>query len=229
MTQPSRLIGAATIGLALAFNLPYALLASSFDYPGILRQPAATVLTTFARGGAGLILTWHAFALAAFALVPLAPALAITATRLQRAPALAIAAAINGALAGLTQAIGLWRWVFVVPHLARAHADPATARAAELAFDLLNAYGGVAIGEHLGQGLTALFAATLAALQRAEGANATALTGFATAATLAIGTTEGLAIALGHSGAAFSAFTIAGFLGLTLWLLLTGRNALRRS
>lgn len=227
-----RLAGTATIALAIAFNIPYALLAASFDYPQILRQSAGIALDRFAAGGPGLVLTWFGFMLSALALVPLSVALAATPGRLDRAPALAITAAIAGALAGLAQAIGLSRWVFVVPGLAAGHADPATGDAAriatETAFAILNSYGGVAIGEHLGQLLTALFAASLALLQRREGQRITALLGLFTAVALIIGSGEGLALALGGPGDAFSMFTIAGFLALTLWLVATGAGLLRR-
>jgi len=75
-------LGTATIALAILFNLPYALLAASFDYPAILRHPPAEVLARFAAGGAGLVLTWYAFALAALALTPLAIGLSVTPRRL---------------------------------------------------------------------------------------------------------------------------------------------------
>ncbi len=117
------------------------------------------------------------------------------------------------------------------PDLARNHANPATSAeaqdAAERAFELLNAYGGVAIGEHLGQLLTAAFVLALAALQRLEGRRYLATVGFLTAALIAIGTSEGLALALGRSGELFSLTTIAGFLGLTAWLFATGITRLR--
>jgi hypothetical protein len=229
--SPNRVLGLSAIALAILFNVPYAILASTFDYPDILRRPAGEVLDAFAAGGAGLILTWHAFALAALALIPLTLALSLTPSRMARAPGLAVSAAVLGALAGLAQAIGLWRWVFVIPQLARAHATPGAPsevmRPTEAMFEMLNSYGGVAIGEHLGQLLTALFVLTLARLQRAEGARITALAGFATAAAIAFGTTEGLALALGRPGELFSLGTIAGFLGLTLWLILTGIGHLR--
>lgn len=227
-----RATGIAAIVLALVFNIPYATLASIYDYPGILRASPAEALDRFAAGGSFLILVWHDFAMAALALAPLSIALAITPTRLRTAPALAIGAAITGAMAGLAQAIGLWRWVFVVPQLARTHVDPASPpsvrAAAERAFELLNAYGGVAIGEHLGQVLTAMFVAMLATLQWRERARATAITGFVTALALVVGTNEGLAMALGDSGDAFALATIAGFLGLTGWLIATGIGLLRR-
>ena len=227
----SRWLGLATIALAVLFNVPYAVLASIFDYPAILRQPAGAVLTRFAAGGAGLIGTWYAFALAALALVPLSAGLAITAARLSRRPALTIGAALAGALAGITQAIGLVRWVFVVPDLARVAtgSDPVAAQMAIGTFTLINAYGGVAIGEHLGQLLTALFAVLLARLQLEEGHRATAGFGFATAALLTIGTGEGLMLAAGQDGSLLAAGTITGFLALTAWLIATGTLLLRRA
>lgn len=231
MKGGQRLLGSATIALAVAFNIPYAVLVSLYDYPAILRRPAAEALDRFAALGSSVILAWHGFALAALALVPLAVALAITPARLRRSPAIAIGAAMSGALAGLAQAIGLWRWVFVVPALARSHADPATSlvlrQGDEAAFALLNAYGGVAIGEHIGQLMTALFVALLAVLQWREGARRTGGLGGVTAATMAVGAHEGLALALGAGGGLFSAMTIAGFAGLTLWLIATGAGLLR--
>lgn len=231
MNARSRLAGAATILLAAAFNVPYAVLAAIFDYPAILRQPADAVLARFEAGGAVLLLTWYGFAMAALALVPLSIALSITPGRLIARPALAIGAATAGVLAGATQAIGLLRWVFVVPALAQdaGSGDPALRAAAAHAFALLNAYGGVAIGEHLGQLLTALFVLQLALLQRLEGQSSTATAGFATVAMLVLGTGEGLALALHHDATAFALATIAGFLGLTVWLIATGAALLRRA
>lgn len=227
-----RALGLAAIALAIAFNVPYAILGVTYDYPAILRRPAGEALARYAQGGPGLVLTWYAFGLTALALVPLAFALATTAGRLQRRPGLALGGALSGALAGFAQAVGLWRWVFVVPGLARAHAAPGATpeaqRAAERAFDLLNQYGGVAIGEHLGQWLTALFVLLLAMAQRGEGAPRTAWTGLVTAALLALGTGEGLALALDGPGAPFSVATILGFLGLSIWLIATGVGLLRR-
>ncbi len=224
-------LGIASILFAILFNLPYAVLAITFEYPDVLRKPAGEALALFAQGGPALILTWHAFALCALAMAPFAIALSITRERLQRHPGFALGGAVLGALAGLSQAIGLWRWVFVVPGLAHVHASPNAAPEAilnaEHSFALLNQYGGVAIGEHLGQTLTALFVASVACLQWTEQARMPATVGFLTAATILVGTNEGLAIALGASGDIFSLATIAGYLGLTAWLIATGVGLLR--
>ena len=75
---------------------------------------------------------------------------------------LALATAI-GLLAALVQFLGLIRWPFAVPHLARLAADPATTPATrdavEVTFQTLNRYLGVAVGEHLGYLFTGLWTA----------------------------------------------------------------------
>ncbi len=214
----SRLSGVSAIALGIGFNVPYAVLASLYDYPGILRKPAELALQRFHDGGPAIVLAWYGFTLGALALVPLAVSLSITGERLRRYPALAIGAALAGVMAGLSQAVGLSRWVFVIPSLA---ASPDKADAAR-AFDILNAFGGVAIGEHIGQLLTALFVLQLAILQLKEKRRALGATGIAAAFAITAGTGEGLAIALGRNGDVFSFATIAGFLGLSIWLIATG-------
>jgi len=217
MTLRSPTLGLSAIAMAIGFNLPYANLVAIYDYPDILRRPAAEALQRFTQGGVPLILTWHAFAWAALLLVPLSIGLALTPANRATSDRLAIAAAITGALSGVAQAIGLWRWVFVIPGLASRHAtgDAATQAAAEGMFDILNTWGGVAIGEHLGQWLLVFFVLALSALHWRQGLRLTAVIGGATALGLGIGTTEGLAIALGRDGDLFSFFTIGGFLGLS--------------
>lgn len=231
MDKARPLTGTAAILLAIGFNVPYALLAATYDYPNVLRRPAGEALDLFAAGGANLILTWHGFALMALLLVPLSLAVSLTPRSVAERPGLAIGAAITGSLAGLAQAMGLWRWVFVVPGLAHVHADPsadpAARRAAEQIFALINQYGGVAIGEHLGQLLTAVFVLLLSLGQWRDAQRVSAALGFITAAAIAFGTNEGVAIALGQSGKAFALATIVGFLGLTVWLIATGVGLLR--
>lgn len=230
------LLGTATLLLAIAFNLPFALLAASFDYPDILRRPAGEVLDAFAAGGAPLILTWYAFALSAVGLIFFAPALALATADWPRRPGLAVSAALMGALAGLAQAIGLFRWVFAVPALATLHADPATDAATraslETAFTLLNGWGGVAVGEHLGQILTLAWV-TLAALQALSSnqrlAKAAAVAAALAVAGMGLGLGEGLSLALGQEAPLLAMATVAGYLAFSLWLLITGAGLVAHS
>jgi cytochrome bd-type quinol oxidase subunit 2 len=146
------LTGLLLLVLPVAYNLLFALLARGFDDPGILRQPTRQVLERFAAGGSRLVLLWWGFAMSA---VLLAPAVVLlSATLVDADPTVLALATATGLLAALVQLLGLVRWPFVVPHLARLAADPAaspaTRDAMEVTFQTLHRYLGVAVGEHLG-------------------------------------------------------------------------------
>jgi hypothetical protein len=134
------------IAAPVLFNATYFTLAARFSYPGILREPTAVILRRFTAGGPGLVLLWWAFAMSALFFVPVA----VLAGSLVADPSLAAVAVTVGVLAGVVQTLGLIRWVFLVPHLAReseAGADPKTI---DLLFQSFHRYLGVAVGEHLG-------------------------------------------------------------------------------
>ena len=159
-------IGIVLIVFAVAFNLPYAWLASRFDYPAILRSPPGDVLAAFVDGGASLILAWAAFALAALLFAPIAIGVAMV-TRQKGRSSSAIAAL--GIAAGVTQAIGLSRWVYAVPGLAAgwaaSGADPRMRASIETTFTTLHQFAGVGIGEAIGQSLTAFWLIGVAMLK----------------------------------------------------------------
>jgi hypothetical protein len=153
------LAGGLLIVLPVAYNILYTLLARSFDYPDILRRPTAEVLERFAAGGSRLILTWWGFAMSAVLLAP--TAVLISATLADANPTVLALANTIGVLSALVQFLGLIRWPFAVPHLARAIADPnaspGTKEAVEVVFQTMNRYLGVAVGEHLGYLFTGLW------------------------------------------------------------------------
>jgi hypothetical protein len=63
----------AAVFLVLApvwFNVAFAMLASRFDYPEVLRQPAGTILERFHAGGDALVWLWWAFAVSGLQHVP---------------------------------------------------------------------------------------------------------------------------------------------------------------
>ena len=70
-------------------------------------------------------------------------------------------AIVVGVLAGLVQMLGLLRWVYLVPWLARAHdeATPEEQRPIEITFEAFHRFLGVGVGEHLGYLLTGLWSA----------------------------------------------------------------------
>jgi hypothetical protein len=155
------LTGLLLVVLPVAYNSLYTLLARGFDYPDILRQPTGQVLERFAAGGSRLVLIWWGFAMSA---VLLAPAVVLlSATLVDADPTVLALATAIGLLAALVQFLGLIRWPFAVPYLARLTGDPATTPATrdavEVTFQTLNRYLGVAVGEHLGYLFTGVWTA----------------------------------------------------------------------
>jgi Domain of unknown function (DUF4386) len=148
--------GLLLVVVPLAFNAVFALLAARFDYPDVLRQPTAEVLAKFGAGGTPLVLLWWALALTALLVAPLVVLLS-KAIRDADPTLLAVATTV-GVLAAAVQFLGLVRWPFLVPYLARAAAEPdasaARREAVDIVFQSFNRYLGVAVGEHLGCALT---------------------------------------------------------------------------
>jgi hypothetical protein len=188
------LAGGALIAFLVLANVAYGSLIAIFDYDDILREPVGTVLGRFSAGGGPLILAWAGFAWSALLFVLAAPLVGRAfAERHGQTVWIATAA---GAASGLVQAIGLFRWVFVVPHLARDYAAPGASDADRAAiahvYDTLNQYGGVALGEHLGQVLLVAWSlGIIAACWRAGGLlKWTSLLGLASVPMWIVGQTE---------------------------------------
>jgi hypothetical protein len=142
------------IVVPIAFNLAFFELGRSFDYPNILRKEPDEILRRFDAGGSGLILRWEALLVSALLMLPLAVLLAVVLGASPAPTALSIAV---GVVAALVQGLGLVRWPFAVPELARRYvAAPdgpdgdATRRTVEVVFATLHRLLGVGIGEHLG-------------------------------------------------------------------------------
>ena len=112
--------GVLLIVAPLWFNVTFALLGKRFEYPDILRRPAEDILARFRAGGSSLILLWWAFMLSGLILIA---AVVLLGQSLGFWGIVPLAVTI-GVLAGLVQMLGLLRWVYLVPSLARTHADP---------------------------------------------------------------------------------------------------------
>jgi len=144
-------IGSLLLLGAIAVFIPYTILTIIFEYPVILRQDTATILTKFHEGGSRLIWTWFAFAITG---LPLLPAYILLGKKLENRSSLVRVATTIGVIGLLVQMIGLLRWTFVVPVLADTfvHAtDESTKAAAIVAFKTIHQFAGVILGEHLGQ------------------------------------------------------------------------------
>ncbi len=149
--------GVVLIAAPLWFNANFALLGKRFEYPDILRRSTSEILERFRAGGPGLILLWWAFMMSGLLLI----AGAVLLGQVLGFGGIVPVAVTFGVLAGLVQMLGLLRWVYVVPALARAYMDPTIGpeqREVHAAvFHALHRYLGVGVGEHLGYLFTGIW------------------------------------------------------------------------
>jgi hypothetical protein len=156
VTEAEVSLAASLIVFLVAATLPYTWLIEHFGYDDVLREPAASILQKFHAGGASLVLAWFAFAMSSLLFIPVARGF----QRLLSAHwASDAGAALLGISSAIAQAIGLLRWVLVVPALAAtfadAHSSQATRDATLVIFDAVHRYGGMVLGELVGQLLLA--------------------------------------------------------------------------
>jgi hypothetical protein len=218
-------LGVALIGLPVAFNLLFTALARTFEYPDILRHEPADILARFAAGGRRLVLTWWAFMLTALAMVPLAALFA--AELMGQVPSLALLSLALGVSAGLTQALGLARWPFVVPILAGrflASQDATERTALTVVFEATHRYLGVAVGEHLGYLLTGAWTSVIGlALVTSPGASdVLGWFGVLLGLALALGSLEFVGRAGARGWSIAERVVPVAYIGWSAWLLVLG-------
>lgn len=130
-------------------------LAPSIDWPGSLGAPPAVILPLILEQSTAVFAGYLSYLVHALALIPLAIALR-AALRVEGAMGTAIVA--FGVLAGFAKALGIARWLILMPGLAAAYVDPAasaaTRDAVAVVYEAFNAYAG-GVGELVGVGLLA--------------------------------------------------------------------------
>ena len=216
-TSLPKKIGYLLITGAVALCIPYTILTAIFNYPIILRQDTATILTRFHRGGPQLIWTWFAFAVAG---TPLIPAYILMGQLLEKKAAMIRTATTVGIIGLVVQMIGLLRWTFVVPVLADTFVhstDPAVRSAVIVAFQTIHQFAGVLLGEHLGQLFTVAWTVMLSiSFRRLQLFPKWVHTlGFISAFIYLLAQAE-----LFHTVVPdFPVWPLAGFIGSTLWLI----------
>lgn len=145
-----KIIGVLLIIGAIGVLIPYTILTIIFDYPNILRQDTGVILTKFHYGGNVLIWTWWAFAILG---LPLLQAYVLIGQKLEHKFYFVRWATTLGIIGLIVQMVGLLRWTFVVPVLANNFitGNEMQKEACKVAFQIVHQYGGVVLGEHIGQ------------------------------------------------------------------------------
>jgi hypothetical protein len=137
---------------AVSANVAFTGLGAVFDYPAILKKPAAEVLATF-RDHQAAVSLWFLLLAASSAVLAV---IAVAVGRLCTHRAMRVAVPV-GIAAAVVQVVGLLRWPLLVPSFAAdaTSSDPAGAASALDSFATANRILGTAIGETLGYALTA--------------------------------------------------------------------------
>jgi hypothetical protein len=164
-----RAAAAALVGGAVAANLAFVGLGSSFNYPDVLQEESLAILRRF-DGTRGSTMAW--FAVLALGAALLAPG-AILVGRLGRGRA-AIWSIRVGVAAAVVQVIGLSRWFLLVPGFADRAGDASASAASrsdavhdfERAHDVLGKLVGETLGYTFTAAWTALAITALAGLPR---------------------------------------------------------------
>ncbi len=204
---------------AILVNIPYTLLIMNFDYPDILRQPTEEILTKFQAGGDALIYTWLAFAWVGLPML-FGTIMLKRILENENSPFLETATTI-GVIGFIVQVVGLLRWVFVIPVLARLFTDPATDSVTKAAipavFIAVHQYGGVILGEHLGQFLIIIWMSIISGIiyQSKMFSKWIAWLGWFASAVYILAQTELFATAI----PTFPVVDWAGLYGSLLWLV----------
>lgn len=221
-----RAAGALLVGLPIGFNLFFLLLGRAFDYPDILRSPVGTILSRFQAGGLPLKLLWYGFMLTAIMLAPLAVLLGQVLAR--DGLGLVPVATTIGVLAAVVQFLGLARWPFLVPALARTYEDPnsgpAAREATAVVFDSFHRYLGVAVGECLGYLFTGAWTLLVASamLQSSSFDDWLAWLGIAVGALLVLGSLEFVGPFEEHGWKPAATIVPIAYTAWSLWLITAG-------
>lgn len=210
-------VGLATVLVPLAFLVGFTALGSTFDYPQILREPTAEVLEKFRSSEAQIMPAWFLMFFAACVFIPLSGALSFMFHQgIRKSISITL-----GLAAGLVQLIGLSRWIFAVPVLARLEQSPDTAVTARAIFEVLHQFLGVGLGEFAGYLFTALWTIVLCLSLDSHGRKKLALLGHI----LSIGILSGCLEMFGFS--IFGAINAIAYLAWSLWMNWLGILILR--
>lgn len=215
--KTEKTIGLLLVAGAILVFIFYSILVVIFDYPDILREDAGTVLTRFHAGGPRLIWVWWAFAVSG---LPLLIAYVLLGQYLEVKWRWAKLATTLGLISGIAQIIGLLRWTFVVPVLAESFVNAeneATKEAVKVVFQGVHQFGGVLLGEHIGQLFTIAWTVMLsAAFSRLKLLpRYVSVLGYVASAIYLPAQAELFATVMPD----FPVWDLAGLIGSTLWLL----------
>ena len=212
-----KVIGLLLILGAVGVFIPYTILTIIFDYPDILRQDPGFILTKFHEGGASLIFIWFLFAILG---IPLIIAYILIGQKLENKLSFVRWATTLGVISGIAQIIGLLRWTFVVPILSSnfvTAVNEGSKESIKTVFQAVHQFGGVLLGEHIGQLFTIIWTIMIAiAFDKLRlFPKWIVWLGYISSVIYLFAQAEGFETVIPN----FPVWNMAGFIGSTLWLI----------
>ncbi len=212
----TKTIGVLFIAGGILLFIPYTILGIIFDYPAILRQNTGIILTKFHEGGSTLIWVWFTFAIIG---LPFLPAYVMLGQKLEKQFSFARWASTIGVVGLIVQMIGLLRWTFVVPVIANhyVHGNENMQETSKIVFEVIHQYGGVILGEYLGQLFTIIWTVmmTTAFAKLKLFPKWIIWLGYVSSVIYLMAQAELFATVMPD----FPVWDLAGFIGSTLWLI----------
>jgi Domain of unknown function (DUF4386) len=134
----------------ITVTVPVAILGGKFNFPDILRQPAADAFTLFKQNAKFIIAGYYIFLISSLLFIPLSYLLhnILKESAAQTARRVLVGC---GIATTLFQSIGFIRWIFTMPYLTESYFINSENQATvTIVYETLNRYAGRSIGEHLG-------------------------------------------------------------------------------
>lgn len=215
--RTEKIIGLLLIVGTLLLFVPYTILTIIFDYPNILREDPGVILTKFYGGGTPLILVWWLFAIVG---LPLLEAYVLIGQKLESKFYFVRWATTLAVISGIVQIIGLLRWTFVVPILAKTFVTSQNESVREICkvvFQTIHQFGGVILGEHIGQLFTIAWIVIISSAFDKLGLMSKWIIwlGYTSAFIYLLAQAELFATVIPN----FPVWTLAGLIGSTMWLI----------
>lgn len=138
------------ITMIITVVVPVSILGAKFDFPDILRQPAANAFALFKQNQSSIVFGYYIFLISSLLFIPLSYLLQRILFQTQNKVALNMLVGL-GITTAIFQCIGFVRWIFVMPFLTENYyKNPENQKTIELIYETLNRFLGMSVGEHLG-------------------------------------------------------------------------------
>ena len=138
------------LAMIVTVIVPVSILGANFNFPDVLRHPAASAFALFKQNQTIIIIGYYIFLISSLLFIPLSYFLYKSLFQAKNKVALNMLVGF-GITTAIFQCLGFVRWIFVMPYLTENYySNPNKKETIELIYETLNRFLGMSVGEHLG-------------------------------------------------------------------------------